>query len=117
MIKKWDLIYELRAENAAVEPGSCERRIAEGTITEAKPTSMPARQEFRMRTDDGSELTGVRHGNPMRYVEGLRIRVEYASAPQELVATEGVIVAVWIEHSHKRTPFLHSFYPSPPAPI
>ena len=119
MVKKWDLIYELREGDAARESSAIERGVVEGTITEAKPTSMPDRQEFRMRTEDGSELTGVRHGDPMRYVEGLRIRLEYASPQHSREAgdTEGVLTAVWIEHSHKRTPFLHSFYPSPPAPI
>ena len=119
MVKKWDLIYELRTDNAAIESGSIERHIVEGTIAEAKPTSMPDRQEFRMRTDEGSELTGVRHGDPTRYVEGLRIRLECRSEHRspEVATTEGVVIAVWIEHSHKRTPFLHSLYPSPPAPI
>jgi len=72
-----------------------------------------------MRTDDGSELTGVRHGDAMRYVEGLHIRLEYTSAHRspEVAATEAVVIAVWIEHSHKRAPFLHSLYPSPAAPI
>jgi hypothetical protein len=149
MVKKWDLIYELRADKKrvrqvqeerakgegfsyspylfgskqwweAIDAGSIERRIEEGTITEAKPTSMPDRQEFRMRTADGSELTGLRHGDAMRYVEGLRIRFEYVSlqrSPEFGATADDVVIAVWIEHSHRRTPFLHSFYPSPPAPI
>jgi hypothetical protein len=41
MVKKWDLIYDLRGDKAAIESGSIERHIVEGTITEAKPTSMP----------------------------------------------------------------------------
>jgi hypothetical protein len=149
MVKKWDLIYELRADKkrvselqeesakgegfssspylfgskrwwAAIDAGSIERRIVEGTITEAKPASMPDRQEFQMRTADGSELTGLRHGDAMRYVEGLGIRFEYVSvqcSPELGASAEDVVIAVWIEHSHKRTPFLHSFYRSPPAPI
>ncbi len=126
MVKKWDVIYMLCAEEEHllhVQEGVIQRRTLEGTITEAKPTSMPDRQEFRMRTQDGSELTGVRHGDPTRYVEGLHIRCEYVTlqrspdAPPELDATADVVVAVWIEHSHKRTPYLHSFYPSPPGPI
>ena len=84
MVKKWDLIYELRrTRNTSVRCKSRPRTAAgsrpprslreqavvggdrfglhrarsmEGTITEAKPTSMPDRQEFRMRTADGSEL-------------------------------------------------------------
>jgi hypothetical protein len=148
MVKKWDRIYQLRADKkrvrqgqeesanvdefsstpylvgtkqwwAAIDSGTVERRTVEGTIAEAKPTSMPDRQEFRMRTADGSELTGVRHGDPMRYVQGLGIRFEYVSLQRapEFGATADVVIGVWIEHSHKRTPFLHSFYPSPPAPI
>jgi hypothetical protein len=84
---------------------------------------MADRAEFRMRTPDGSELTGACHGDPTRYVEGLRIRFEYVTlkrspeAPLDLGTTADVVIAVWIEHSHKRTPYLHSFYPSPPGPI
>jgi hypothetical protein len=108
---------------AAINAGSIERRSVEGTITEAQPTSLPDRQEFRVRTPDGSELTGVRHGDPTRYVAGLRIRLDYVTlqhppeAPTATGTTDDVVIAVWIEHSHKRTPYLHSFYPSPPSPI
>ena len=152
MARKWDLIYELRADEkhvrrlqkesahgcgfsttpylfgskewwAAIDSGAIERRTVEGTVTEARPTSMPDQQDYRMRTSDGSELTGVRHGDPTRYVEGLGIRFEYVtlqrsveSAP-EPGSTADVVIAVWIEHSRKRTPYLHSFSPSPPGPI
>ena len=64
-----------------------------------------------MRTTDGSKLTGVRHGDPTRYVEGLRIRFDYVTT------TDDVVIAVWIEHSHKRTPYLHSVYPPFPGPL
>jgi len=146
MVTEWDRIYELRADEkrisqvqeetaqvdglfgtkkwwAAIQAGSIERRTVEGTITEARPTSMPDPQEFRMRTPDGSELTGVRHGDPTRYVEGLRIRFDYvtiqrsADVPSELATTADVVIAVWIEHSHKRTPYLHSVLPPFPWPI
>ena len=85
MVTKWDLIYELRADDehvrrlreesanghgfsaspyilgskewwVAIDSGSIERRTVEGTITEARTTSMPDRQEFRMLTPDGSEV-------------------------------------------------------------
>jgi len=108
---------------AAIDAGSIERRRLEGTITDAQPTSMADVPDFQMLTQDGYELTGTRHGDPTRYVKGLRLRLEYATlerspeAPPELGTTDDVIIAVWIEHSHKRTPYLHSFYPSPPAPI
>jgi hypothetical protein len=148
MVKKWDLLYDLRDDVervrrvqkesarssapylfgseewwAAIDADSIERRSVEGTITEAQPTSMADRPEFRMRTDDGSELSGFRHGDPTRYVEGLHIRFDYVTvqrspeAQLDLNTTADVIIAVWIEHSHKRTPYLHSFYPSPPGPI
>lgn len=77
-----------------------------------------------MRTEDGSELKGTRHGDLTRYVEGLRARLEYVTlerapdAQTELGATTDIVVAVRIEHSHKRTPLrVHSFLPSPPGPI
>ena len=108
---------------AAIKAGSIECRTVEGMITEAKPTSLPDPQEFRMSTPDGSELTGVRHGDPTRYVEGLRLRFDYvtvqrkADAPSELATTENVVIAVWIEHSHKRTPYLHAVLAPFPWPI
>jgi len=152
MVTKWDLIYELRADDehvrllreesakghgfsatpypfgskewwAAVDSGSIERRTVEGTITEARTTSLPDRQEFRMLTPDGSELTGVRHGDPTRYVEGLHVRFEYVTldraeaAPSQTRRTADVVIAVWIEHSHRRTPYLHSVLPPFPWPI
>jgi len=146
MVTKWDLIYELRADEkrirqvqeetapvdglfgtknwwAAIKTGAIERRTVEGTITEAKPTRLPDPQEFRMSTPDGSELRGVRHGDPTRYVEGLRIRFEFvtvqrsADVPSELNTTADVVIAVWIEHSHHRTPYLHSVLPPFPWPI
>jgi hypothetical protein len=151
MATKFDLIYELRSDEkrvrqiqeetvqddglstapylfgseewwAAVEADSIKRRTVEGTITEAPPTSMSDPQQFRMRMTDGAELTGVRHGDPTRYVEGLRVWLEYvtvqrsADAPSEL-ATADVVIAVWIEHSHKRTPYLHSVLLPYPWPI
>ena len=145
MVAKWDLIYELCADEerirqvqeetaqvdglfgtkkwwAAIKAGSIESRTVEGMITEARPTSLPDPQKFRMRTPDGSELTGVRHGDPTRYVQGLRIRFEYVTvrrpsdAPSEL-DTADVVIAVWIEHSHKRTPYLHSVLAPFPWPI
>ncbi len=108
MVTKWDLIYELRADEnrvrlvqqetapgdglstapyvfgtkkwwAAIEAGSIERRTVEGMITEARSTSLPDSQEFRMLTPDGSELNGVRNGDPTRYVEGLHLRFEYVT--------------------------------------
>ena len=108
---------------AAIDAGSIERRSVEGTITDAQPTSMADRPEFRMRTADGSELTAARRGDPTRYVEGLRIRLEYVTlrrspgAPPELGTTADVVIAAWIEHSHKRTPYLHSVYPPFPGPL
>jgi hypothetical protein len=152
VVTRWDLIYELRSDEDAVRrvqeqnakgrgfstspylfgstewwdaiaSGAVERRCVEGTITEAKPTSMPDRQEFRMLTQDGVELTGVRFGDPMRYVEGLRLRFEHITlrrgpeAPSELGTTADVVIAVCIEHSHKRTPYLHSAATFFPAPI
>ncbi len=152
MVTKWDLIYELRADEArvrrmqeesasghgvsasphlfgskdwwaAIRSGSIERRTVEGTITEARPTSLVDPQEFRMLTADGSQLTGVRHGDPTRYVEGLHIRFEYVTlqrseaAPSDPDATADVVIAVWIEHSHRRTPYLHSVLPPFPWPI
>jgi hypothetical protein len=100
---------------AAVNAGTIDSRRVEGTITEAQPTSMPDRQEFRMRTTDGSELSGVRHGDPTRYVEGLCLRLDYVTLQRspELERADDVVIAVWIEHSHKRTPYLHSISPSP----
>ena len=154
MVKKWDLIYDLREDVkhvrrvqeqsasspddgfssapflfrsqewwAAIDHGSIERRSVEGTITEAQPTSMVDRPVFRMRTQDGSELTGLRYGDPTRYVEGLHIRFDYVTvqrspeAQLDLNTTADVVISVWIERSHKRTPSLHSFYASPPGPI
>ena len=152
MVAKWDLIYELHSDEkrvhqvqeetapadgrstapylfgtnewwAAIDAGSIERRTVEGTITEARPTSMPDPQEFRMSMPDGSELIGVRHGDPTRYVEGLGIRFEYVTvqrstdAPSELSTTADVVITVWIEHSHKRTPYLHGVLPPFPWPI
>jgi hypothetical protein len=152
MVTKWDLIYELRADEehvrqlqaasanghgfsatpylfgskewwVAIDSGSIERRAVEGTITGARPTSMPNRQEFRMLTPDGSELTGVRHGDPTRYLEGLHVRFEYvtlqrsAAVFSEPRTTADVVIAVWIEHSHRRTPYLHSVLPPFPWPI
>jgi hypothetical protein len=80
--------------------------------------------EFRMRTEDGSERTCTRQGEPTRYVEGLHVRLEYVTlerkpdAPPKLGTMADVVIAVWIEHSHKRTPLgVHSFFPSPPSPI
>jgi len=152
MDTRWDLIYELRSHEeevrqmqevsakghgfsttphlfgteewwAAIASGSIERRTIEGTITEAKPERLPDRQEFRMLTQDGAELIGVRHGDPTRYVEGLRIRFEYVTlqrspdTPPEFGTTADVVIAVWIEHSQKRTPYLHSVLPPFPWPI
>ena len=76
-----------------------------------------------MVTPDGSELTGARHGDPARYVEGLHVRFDYVTferapdAPPELGTTAEVVIAVWIEHSHKRTPSVHSVLPPFPWPI
>jgi hypothetical protein len=155
MVKKWDVIYELRGDAehirrvqneianrpgyglattpspfgseewwAALDSGSIERRSVEGTITEVHPVLIDERPEFRMRSDDGAERTGTRQGDPTRYVEGLRVRVEYVTfdrrpdASPELGTTADVVLAVRIEHSHKRTPLRpHSFYGSPPSPI
>jgi hypothetical protein len=136
MVKKWDLIYELRADVervrlfggddswAAIGNGSIERKTLEGTITEAHPTEFGVQPAFRMLMDDGSELTGVRRGDETRYVEGLRLRLEYVTlererdAAAELGPTADVVLRVWIEHSHLRTPLRpHSFYASPPGPI
>ena len=152
MVTKWDLIYELRADEdrvrrvqqetaqgdgispapyvfgtkkwwAAIAAGFIERRTVEGTITEARPTSLPDPQEFRMVTPDGSELIGVRHGDPTRYVEGLQLRFDYVTLERSATATSNpgttadVVIAVWIEHSHKRTPYLHSVLPPFPWPI
>jgi hypothetical protein len=152
MDTSWDLIYELRDDEehvrqlqeasanghvfatvpylfgtkqwwAAITSGSAERRTVEGTITEVKPTRLPDRPEFRMLTEDGTELVGVRHGDPTRYVDGLRIRFDYVTlqrapgSPPELGMTADLVIAVWIEHSHKRTPYLHSVLPPFPWPI
>jgi hypothetical protein len=52
-----------------------------------------------MLTQDGGELVGVRHGDPTRYVEGLRIRFEYVTlqrAPDtlpEFGKTADVVIA------------------------
>ena len=152
MTVEWDLIYELRADHErvrhlqeaiargedfstmpylfgsagwwnAIDSGSIECHRIEGTITEAKPTRLPDRQDFHVVTPDGTELTGVRHGDPTRYVEGLHVRFEYVTlerapdAPPELGTTAEVVIAVWIEHSHKRTPYVHSVLPPFPWPI
>jgi hypothetical protein len=107
----------------AISSGSIERRRIEGTITEAKPTKLTDRQEFRLLRQDGSEVTGVRHGDPTRYVEGLRIRFDYVTlrraddAPLELGTTADVVIAVWVEPSHKRTPYIHSVLAPFPWPI
>jgi len=39
------------------------------------------------------------------------------AAPSELGSSADVVIAVWIEHSHKRTPYLHSVYPPFPGPL
>ena len=119
MVKKWDLIYELRSDrkhvqrvqeasaaNAsyglsttpyllgskewweAIDAGSIERRRLEGTITDAQPASMTDVPEFQMRTEDGDELTGTRHGDPTRYVKGLRLRLDYVTNRPSLRSTE-----------------------------
>ncbi len=106
MTAKWDLVYELRADGErvrhlqetiardhdfstlpypfgsdawwnAIDSGSIECHRIEGTITDAKPTRLPDRQDFHMVTPDGSDLAGVRHGDPTRYVEGLYVRFDY----------------------------------------
>jgi len=108
---------------AAIDSGAIDRRSVEGTITESKSTSLPDRQEFRMLTTGNAELTGARWGDPTRYVEGLRIRLEYATlqrtpaSPSDPTTTSDVVIAVWIEHSHKRTPYAHSVYPPFPGPL
>jgi hypothetical protein len=107
----------------AITSGSIERRNIEGTITEAKPERLRDRQEFRTVTYDGADLIGVRHGDPTRYVEGLHIRFDYVTlerapdTPPEFGTTADVVIAVWIGHSHKRTPYLHSVLPPFPWPI
>ena len=146
MSVKWDLIYELRTDEervrrvredtaetpyrfgtkewwAALDAGAIERQTIEGAITEAHPTSLVDPQDFGMLTADGSELTGARHGDPTRYVEGLHLRFEYVTvrragtAFSEPDGTADVVIAVWVEHSHRRTPFLHSVLPPFPWPI
>jgi hypothetical protein len=122
---------------AAIESGTIERHAIDGVVAAVYWGSMGDWPEFRVRAADGSERTWTREGDVTRYVEGLRVRVEYvtldrkpdAPAPQ-LGPTSDVVIAVWLERSEERTPYykgyrgsrepdpdlvrgVHSFPPSP----
>jgi hypothetical protein len=101
---------------AAVDAGAIERRSVDGVITAVYWGSMGDWPEFRMSTPEGYERTWTRQGDLTRYVEGLRVRVDYVTldrkpdaAVPELGATSDVVIAISIETSLERTPLYEGY--------
>jgi hypothetical protein len=94
---------------AAVEGGRLQLTSVEGRIADVFWGSMADWPEFTLETDDGERSQWTREGDVTRYVEGLRVRLEYVLHPWKkthhlvLGPESKLTIRVWIEPSKKRS--------------
>ena len=93
---------------SAIEGGEMARQVSEGVITRVYWGSMADWPEFELRDATGDLASWTREGNPRRYVEGLRARVEFVEHPWKnehtgLGTHSQIKLGVWVERSDGRS--------------
>jgi hypothetical protein len=91
----------------AIERGDLQRVCLDGTITGVWWGSMADWPEFEMRDSGGNISTWTREGDLRRFVEGLRVRVEFVEHPWKRVdhglgTHSRVVLGMWVEESAAR---------------
>lgn len=91
----------------AIESGELQRGCLDGTITSVSWGSMADWPEFEMRDSEGNVSTWTREGDLRRFVEGLRVRVEFVEHPwkhaDHVLGTHSrVVLGMWVEESAAR---------------
>jgi hypothetical protein len=91
----------------AIERGELRRKRLDGAITKVRWGSMADWPEFEMRDSGGNVSTWTREGDLRRFVEGLRVRVEFVEHPwkhadHSLGTHSRVVLGMWVEESAAR---------------
>ena len=90
-----------------VGAGGLGHRVVEGSITDSYWAGMADWPQFEMKDTAGERTAWTREGDPRRYVEDLRVRVEFVEHPWKnpdalIGDTSNVKLSVWVESSDQR---------------